>query len=125
MCRKTEQPYFEYIAFSAATVVLCLSEVCFHSRLISDHINHFEKKRNIIKSLEGEWHRSVKLKHQREEEERRFLRCVDVGSPYIYSSLYLHSFILIFINNFYLLLLRAVSCSLAAYFGYRNQQNTC
>lgn len=78
MCRRTEPPYFEYVAFSAAFVVFCLSDVCFLSRLISDHINHFEKKQNIIKSLENEWDRSVRLKHQREEEERRFLRCVDV-----------------------------------------------
>lgn len=56
---------------------LCL--VCFLSRLILGRINRFEKKRDISKSLEEEWSRSAKLKHQREDEERRFLRCVDVG----------------------------------------------
>ncbi|XP_062274633.1 coiled-coil domain-containing protein 81-like [Scomber scombrus] len=47
-----------------------------HNRteLILDRINHFEKKRDISKSLENEWSLSVKLKHQREEEEKRFLR---------------------------------------------------
>lgn len=42
--------------------------------LILDHINRFEKKQQICKALEDEWSRSVKLKHQREEEEKRFLR---------------------------------------------------
>ncbi|XP_056269403.1 coiled-coil domain-containing protein 81-like isoform X2 [Pseudoliparis swirei] len=42
--------------------------------LISGRINRFEKKRDISKSLEDEWSRSAKLKHQREEEETRFLR---------------------------------------------------
>ncbi|XP_044208953.1 coiled-coil domain-containing protein 81-like isoform X1 [Thunnus albacares] len=42
--------------------------------LILDRINRFEKKRNISKSLESEWSLSATLKHQREEEERRFLR---------------------------------------------------
>ncbi|XP_019935286.2 coiled-coil domain-containing protein 81 isoform X1 [Paralichthys olivaceus] len=42
--------------------------------LILDRINRFEKKQHISKSLEDEWSRSVKLKHQREEEEKRFLR---------------------------------------------------
>nr|XP_020460597.1 coiled-coil domain-containing protein 81 [Monopterus albus] len=42
--------------------------------LILDRISRFEKKRDIGKSLEDEWSRSVKLKHQREEEEQRFLR---------------------------------------------------
>ncbi|XP_026234824.1 coiled-coil domain-containing protein 81 isoform X1 [Anabas testudineus] len=42
--------------------------------LILDHINQFEKKRNVIKSLENEWSRSARLKQQREDEERRFLR---------------------------------------------------
>ncbi|TNN74489.1 Coiled-coil domain-containing protein 81 [Liparis tanakae] len=42
--------------------------------LISGRINRFEKKRDISKSLEDEWSRSAKLKHQREEEEERFLR---------------------------------------------------
>ncbi|XP_039991358.1 coiled-coil domain-containing protein 81-like isoform X2 [Xiphias gladius] len=46
------------------------------TELILDHINHFEKKRDIRKSLEDEWSRSVKLKHQRKEEERRFLSCL-------------------------------------------------
>ncbi|XP_018539213.1 coiled-coil domain-containing protein 81 isoform X2 [Lates calcarifer] len=44
------------------------------TQLILDRINHFEKRRDISKSLENEWSYSVKLKHQREEEERRFLR---------------------------------------------------
>ncbi|KAI3377503.1 hypothetical protein L3Q82_008672 [Scortum barcoo] len=44
------------------------------TELISSCITHFEKTRNISKSLEDEWNCSVKLKHQREEEERRFLR---------------------------------------------------
>ncbi|XP_051235052.1 coiled-coil domain-containing protein 81-like isoform X2 [Dicentrarchus labrax] len=39
-----------------------------------DRINRFEKRRDLSKSLEDEWSRSAKLKHQREEEERRFLR---------------------------------------------------
>ncbi|XP_041838297.1 coiled-coil domain-containing protein 81-like isoform X3 [Melanotaenia boesemani] len=42
--------------------------------LILDRISFFEKKRNISKSLEDEWGHSVTLKHEREEEERRFLR---------------------------------------------------
>ncbi|XP_028999685.1 coiled-coil domain-containing protein 81-like isoform X2 [Betta splendens] len=42
--------------------------------LILDHINQFEKKQKVIKSLEDEWSRSVRLKRQREEEEQRFLR---------------------------------------------------
>ncbi|KAK2853838.1 hypothetical protein Q5P01_006499 [Channa striata] len=51
-------------------------EMLKHSKLelMLDHINHYEKKRDIGKSLEDEWSRSMKLKHQREEEERRFLR---------------------------------------------------
>ncbi|XP_023270364.1 coiled-coil domain-containing protein 81 [Seriola lalandi dorsalis] len=44
------------------------------TELILDRINRFEKKRDISKSLEDEWSRSVKLKHQQEEDERRFLR---------------------------------------------------
>ncbi|XP_070765490.1 coiled-coil domain-containing protein 81-like [Enoplosus armatus] len=44
------------------------------TELILGRINRFEKRRDIIKSIEDEWSRSVKLKHQREEEERRFLR---------------------------------------------------
>ncbi|XP_071344860.1 coiled-coil domain-containing protein 81-like isoform X2 [Trachinotus anak] len=44
------------------------------TELIMDRINRFEKKRHISRSLEEEWSRSVKLKHQREEEERRLLR---------------------------------------------------
>lgn len=58
------------------TVVVCLLPVCFVSRLILSCINRFEKKRDISKSLADEWSRSTKLKHQREDEERRFLRCV-------------------------------------------------
>uniref|UniRef100_A0A3P8UCI0 Coiled-coil domain containing 81 n=1 Tax=Amphiprion percula TaxID=161767 RepID=A0A3P8UCI0_AMPPE len=42
--------------------------------LILDRINRFEKKWDISKSLEDDWSRSAKLKHKREEEERRFLR---------------------------------------------------
>ncbi|XP_038558203.1 coiled-coil domain-containing protein 81-like isoform X2 [Micropterus salmoides] len=42
--------------------------------LILGHINRFEKKQEISKSLENEWSRSANLKHQQEEEERRFLR---------------------------------------------------
>ncbi|KAM7405929.1 hypothetical protein PAMP_000342 [Pampus punctatissimus] len=51
-------------------------EMLKHNRmqLILDRINRFEKKRDISKSLENEWCWSVKLKHQREEEERHFLR---------------------------------------------------
>ncbi|XP_028296776.1 coiled-coil domain-containing protein 81-like isoform X2 [Gouania willdenowi] len=41
---------------------------------ILDQINRFEKRRDICKLLEGEWGRSVKLKHKRDEEERRFIR---------------------------------------------------
>ncbi|XP_038139131.1 coiled-coil domain-containing protein 81-like isoform X1 [Cyprinodon tularosa] len=44
------------------------------TEMIQDKTNHFERKRNIRKSLEDEWNRSVELKHQREEEERLFLR---------------------------------------------------
>lgn len=61
------------------TLVVCLSLVCFMCRLILDRINRFEKRQDVSKSLEDDWSRSVKLKHQREEDERRFLRCVDVG----------------------------------------------
>ncbi|KAF6732670.1 Coiled-coil domain-containing protein 81 [Oryzias melastigma] len=43
--------------------------------LIMDHINHFEKKNSISKSLEDDWRRNMKLKHEREEEERRHRRC--------------------------------------------------
>ncbi|XP_070821522.1 coiled-coil domain-containing protein 81-like [Chaetodon trifascialis] len=51
-------------------------EVLKHNKteLILSCINHFEKKRDISNSLADEWSRSAKLKHQREEEERRFLR---------------------------------------------------
>ncbi|XP_059208150.1 coiled-coil domain-containing protein 81-like [Centropristis striata] len=51
-------------------------EILKHNKmeLILDRINHFEMKKDISKSLEDEWSRSLKLKHQREEEERRFLR---------------------------------------------------
>ncbi|XP_074475307.1 coiled-coil domain-containing protein 81-like [Sebastes fasciatus] len=51
-------------------------EVLKHNKmeLILDRINRFEKKQDISKSLEDEWSRSAKLKHHREEEERRFLR---------------------------------------------------
>ncbi|XP_041790987.1 coiled-coil domain-containing protein 81-like [Chelmon rostratus] len=44
------------------------------TELILSCINRFEKKRDISKSLADEWSRSTKLKHQREDEERRFLR---------------------------------------------------
>ncbi|KAA8595856.1 hypothetical protein FQN60_011147 [Etheostoma spectabile] len=51
-------------------------EVLKHNRmeLILDRISHFEKKQDIGKSLEDEWRRSAKLKHQREDEERHFQR---------------------------------------------------
>ncbi|KAM9366179.1 coiled-coil domain-containing protein 81-like [Symphorus nematophorus] len=51
-------------------------EILKHNKmeLMLDHMNRFEKRRNISKSLEDEWSRSAKLKHQREEDERRFLR---------------------------------------------------
>nr|XP_040017591.1 coiled-coil domain-containing protein 81-like isoform X2 [Gasterosteus aculeatus aculeatus] len=51
-------------------------EVLKHNKMefTKDHINRFEKKRDISKSLEDEWSRNAGLKHQREEEERRFLR---------------------------------------------------
>ncbi|XP_049906486.1 coiled-coil domain-containing protein 81-like [Epinephelus moara] len=51
-------------------------EILKHNKmeLILDRINRFEKRRDISKSLEDEWCRSAKLKHQQEEEERRFLR---------------------------------------------------
>ncbi|XP_068586731.1 coiled-coil domain-containing protein 81-like [Cebidichthys violaceus] len=51
-------------------------EVLKHNKMefIVDRINRFEKKRDISKSLEDEWSRSAKLKHQREDEDRRFLR---------------------------------------------------
>ncbi|TMS13188.1 Coiled-coil domain-containing protein 81 [Larimichthys crocea] len=51
-------------------------EILKHNKMefISSRINRFEKRRDISKSLEDEWSRSARLKHQREEEERRFLR---------------------------------------------------
>ncbi|XP_034418361.1 coiled-coil domain-containing protein 81-like isoform X2 [Cyclopterus lumpus] len=51
-------------------------EVLKHNKmgLITGRINRFEKKRDISRSLEDEWSRSAKLKQQREEEEKRFLR---------------------------------------------------
>lgn len=42
--------------------------------LILDRVNQREKRQDMGKSLENDWSRSVKLKHQREDEERRFLR---------------------------------------------------
>uniref|UniRef100_UPI003AB0DE24 coiled-coil domain-containing protein 81-like n=1 Tax=Centroberyx gerrardi TaxID=166262 RepID=UPI003AB0DE24 len=42
--------------------------------LILDRISRFEKKQNMRASLEDTWSRSAGLKHQREDEERRFLR---------------------------------------------------
>uniref|UniRef100_A0A3P9LCJ8 Coiled-coil domain containing 81 n=1 Tax=Oryzias latipes TaxID=8090 RepID=A0A3P9LCJ8_ORYLA len=42
--------------------------------LIMDNINNFEKKNSICKSLEDNWRRSIKVKHEREEEERRHRR---------------------------------------------------
>ncbi|XP_074521751.1 coiled-coil domain-containing protein 81-like [Halichoeres trimaculatus] len=42
--------------------------------LILSRINRFEKQRDINKSLEDEWSRCVKLKQEKEEEERCFLR---------------------------------------------------
>lgn len=44
--------------------------------LILDCAHRLEKKRDVSKSLEDEWSRSVKLKQQREEEERRLHRCL-------------------------------------------------
>ncbi|KAM4593555.1 coiled-coil domain-containing protein 81-like [Odontesthes bonariensis] len=42
--------------------------------LILDRISRFEKKRDISKSLEDEWGRSVRIKHKREDEEKHFQR---------------------------------------------------
>ncbi|KAM4630491.1 coiled-coil domain-containing protein 81-like [Polymixia lowei] len=42
--------------------------------LILDRITRFEKTRNLRSSLEDTWRRSSKLKNQRDEEEKRFLR---------------------------------------------------
>ncbi|XP_055010955.1 coiled-coil domain-containing protein 81 [Boleophthalmus pectinirostris] len=42
--------------------------------LIQDRVNHFEKKQDLSRSLLNDWSQSVKLKQQREEEERCFLR---------------------------------------------------
>ncbi|KAF3686601.1 Coiled-coil domain-containing protein 81 [Channa argus] len=42
--------------------------------LILDNINHYKKKQDIGKSLGDEWSLGMHLKHQREDEERRFLR---------------------------------------------------
>ncbi|KAK7898333.1 hypothetical protein WMY93_019186 [Mugilogobius chulae] len=39
-----------------------------------DRVNRFEKRKDMSRSLENDWSQSVKLKQQREEEERRFLR---------------------------------------------------
>lgn len=66
-------------------------------RLILDHIHRFERKQNVIQSLEDDWSRSVKLKHQRDNEEKRFLRCADdLGFVYIieisYNTQYLVDF---------------------------------
>ncbi|XP_058485867.1 coiled-coil domain-containing protein 81-like [Solea solea] len=44
------------------------------TELILDRMNHSERRRDISKTLEDEWRRSAKIKHQREEEERSFLR---------------------------------------------------
>ncbi|XP_054901144.1 coiled-coil domain-containing protein 81-like [Poeciliopsis prolifica] len=44
------------------------------TELMQDKTNHFEKKRAFRKSLENDWSRSVELKREREDEERRFLR---------------------------------------------------
>ncbi|KAM4743684.1 coiled-coil domain-containing protein 81-like [Anableps anableps] len=51
-------------------------EILQHTKieLRQDNTNQFEEKRNIRKSLEDDWNRSVELKHKREDEERRFLR---------------------------------------------------
>lgn len=48
---------------------------------MQENTNHFEKKRNIQKSLEDDWSRSLELKHIRQDEERRFLRYVDESQP--------------------------------------------
>ncbi|KAM7014727.1 coiled-coil domain-containing protein 81-like [Tautogolabrus adspersus] len=42
--------------------------------LMLGRINRFERQRDMSRSLEDEWSRSVRLKHQREDEEKRFLR---------------------------------------------------
>ncbi|KAM9816891.1 coiled-coil domain-containing protein 81-like [Neosynchiropus ocellatus] len=41
---------------------------------ILDHVINFERRKAIRKSLENEWRRSAQMKHQREEEEKDFLR---------------------------------------------------
>lgn len=55
------------------------ADLRFLSRLILGCITRFEKRRDISKLLQEEWSRSAKLKHQREEEERRFRRCEEEG----------------------------------------------
>ncbi|CAG5858247.1 unnamed protein product [Menidia menidia] len=42
--------------------------------LILDRVSRFEKKRDISKSLEDDWSRSIRLKHKREDEEKKFQR---------------------------------------------------
>ncbi|XP_029937832.1 coiled-coil domain-containing protein 81-like [Myripristis murdjan] len=42
--------------------------------LILDRLTRFERRQNVRASLEDSWHRSVALKHHRDDEERRFLR---------------------------------------------------
>ncbi|XP_065808897.1 coiled-coil domain-containing protein 81 [Labrus bergylta] len=42
--------------------------------LMLGRINRFERQQDISRCLEDEWSRSVRLKHQQENEEKRFLR---------------------------------------------------
>ncbi|KAM9765992.1 coiled-coil domain-containing protein 81-like isoform 2-T2 [Menidia menidia] len=42
--------------------------------LILDRVSRFEKKRDISKLLEDDWSRSIRLKHKREDEEKKFQR---------------------------------------------------
>ena len=74
-------------------MVVSLFLVCFPSRLILDRINRFEKRQHLSKSLEDEWSRSVKLKHRREEEEKRFLRFVDIASLWTFITVHPISYI--------------------------------
>ncbi|XP_062383947.1 coiled-coil domain-containing protein 81-like isoform X2 [Sardina pilchardus] len=45
-----------------------------HKELMEEQISHYEKLCNLRKSLETTWSRSAHLKHQREKEERKFIR---------------------------------------------------
>ncbi|XP_073320847.1 coiled-coil domain-containing protein 81-like [Pagrus major] len=68
--RKKEELYNRQEQLEKAREILKQNKM----ELLLDRINHFEKRRDISKSLEDEWSRTTRLKHQREEEERRFLR---------------------------------------------------